>query len=374
MDPTYVYTRRSSARAWLMLVATGGAVLLLLVLIAVACRAGDGGTPTAGQDPASDQAVDDDAGGGAGQAGEGEEPESDGPGGGPDGGPDGGPGGGDPGGPGGGDPGEGGPHDTWQPLTGVQVVEERHPVPSQDYVRTGVRCPEGKVVLNGGFRSVGPATWGDPFLLQESNPGTVGGGATSLWLVSVYNDSAIARFVDLFAVCADPPPGYEVIRHDADMDPSEVIDATPTCPAGKSVLGGGAQVVGAGSANFRTVISTSAPVATAPVTFGWKAVIGNGTPIARTIGFKAVCANTIAGLQMVSDDMTVAPASTGTTTTGCPAGTVIGGGLGPVDGDATQWIPETYPDTGSADWVGTVRNSAAAERAFRVWAICAPAG
>lgn len=389
MNTTDLYPRRSNTRAWLMLVAAAGAVLVMLVLIMVACQARGGDTRAAGAGSTSAE-VDDDAtsrggsgGGGSGGAASGSgasgsgQPDGGGEedaGGGEGGGPGDGSSGGSDGGSSEGDPGDDGPHDTWPLLTGLEVVRETHAVPGDGYLRTGVHCPDGKVVLNGGFSNLGPDSFGEPFILQESTPGTVGGGAVSLWLLSISNTMAGAWNIEAYAVCADPPPGYEVVGYDADLDPSAVIDGTPACPDGKSVLGGGAQVVGAGSANFGIVMSRSAPAATAPGTFGWKTVLGNGTPVSRTIGFRVVCSNTIAGLQMVSHDVAVGPASVGTTAASCPDGAVIGGGLAPVDGHATQWIPETYPDIDAADWVATFRNSAAGDRVFRAWAICAQAG
>lgn len=374
------YPRRSgNARAWLFLAAAAAAVALLLLLIAVACQTGGGtaagnGDTTDGDTTNTGQ-IDDSSGeggsGGVGQSGEGE----DGEGGGGDGeGTDGG-GSGDSEGSGDGEePGDGEPADTGETLTGLEVVRDSYAVGANDYLRKGVRCPEGKVVLNGGFSTIGPDHLGDPFDVQESNPGTVGGGEISLWLISLRNHSAAPRNVDLYAVCADPPPGYEVTGHNASMDPAEVVNEIAECPTGKAVLGGGAQVVGAGSANFGTLISSSSPASVSRGTFGWRTVIGNLTPTARNIGFRVVCADQPAGFEIVSDDVPVPGNSFGTTAAACNAGTVIGGGLGPVDGNATQEIRQSYPDAGAGQWVGTFRNLPPAERLFRVWAVCAQAG
>jgi hypothetical protein len=57
-------------------------------------------------------------------------------------------------------------------------------------------------VLGGGAAVVGAGTGNFGTEVQESNPGTIGGGATSLWLAAVSNHSATSRTLGIFAVCA----------------------------------------------------------------------------------------------------------------------------------------------------------------------------
>jgi hypothetical protein len=371
MDPNQgLYPRqRATARTWAALVAAAAAVLVLAAFIAVACRSEQEQTPAGASSP--DVTLDADGAAGASGQSDGED--------GPDTGGEsaegGQPGGGTEGREsGGGDP-DGGPEDHGVPLTGVDIVRERHAVPAHGYLRQGVRCPEGKVVFNGGFENLVPDDFEDPLVLQESTPGTLGGGAVSLWLVSIRSEMAIEVNVDLYTVCADPPPGYEVIREDASMGPSEVVEGAPVCPDGKVTLGGGAQVVGAGSADFRTTITLSAPLNHPINTFSWRTAAGNGTPVGRTIGFKTVCADAPAGFQLTSQEVAAESGSTATAAVSCPAGTVIGGGLGPREYEgSTAWIHQTYPEAGSDQWVATSRNPAPSERTFRFWALCAQTG
>ncbi len=68
---------------------------------------------------------------------------------------------------------------------------------------------------------------------------------------------------------------------------------TVSCPAGKKVLGGGAQVVGEGSANFHTVIQelTVGTVGAGPtLTYVFLAAVQNNDSKAHTIGIFATCA------------------------------------------------------------------------------------
>src|SRR5690242_2076303 len=64
------------------------------------------------------------------------------------------------------------------------------------------------------------------------------------------------------------------------------------CPSGKVVIGGGAQVIGEGSADFLTVIQESGPGTSggAPVVWG-SAVKNNDLFNSHTLGFFAVCAD-----------------------------------------------------------------------------------
>ena len=66
-------------------------------------------------------------------------------------------------------------------------------------------------------------------------------------------------------------------------------DAT-NCPAGKKVFGGGAQVVGEGTANFHTVIQESTVGTTGlPSVDVYLVAIQNNDTVAHTIGIFAVC-------------------------------------------------------------------------------------
>lgn len=92
------------------------------------------------------------------------------------------------------------------------------------------------------------------------------------------------------------PPGfsgYQVVRTDFVVPAGGFLRNSSLCPVGKVVLGGGAQVVGAGTANFHTVIQESAPgtIGAPPGQSLWLVAIQNNDTVARTIGIFAVCAN-----------------------------------------------------------------------------------
>src|SRR5215213_3194131 len=68
------------------------------------------------------------------------------------------------------------------------------------FLRDTSICPAGKVVVGGGSQVVGEGTADFKTFLQESAPGTIGGGAQSLWLTSLRNSDVKAHNVGLFAV------------------------------------------------------------------------------------------------------------------------------------------------------------------------------
>ena len=127
------------------------------------------------------------------------------------------------------------------------------------FLRDTSVCPTGKVVVGGGSQVVGEGTADFKTFLQESAPGTIGGGAQSLWLTALRNSDTKQHKVGLFAVCATKPVGYEVVRKDTAVPAGGFVRTTANCPVGKVVLAGGAQVVGEGSAEFRTRVQESAP-------------------------------------------------------------------------------------------------------------------
>ena len=92
---------------------------------------------------------------------------------------------------------------------------------------------------------------------------------------------------------AGPPgvSGYEIVEATFDVPAGGFVRNSVSCPAGKKVLGGGAQVVGEGSADFHTIIQ-EATVGTvgAPPTYVFLAAVQNNDTKAHTIGIFATCA------------------------------------------------------------------------------------
>ncbi len=176
-------------------------------------------------------------------------------------------------------------------IGGYKVVERTFSLPAGGFVRNTALCPARKVVLGGGTAVVGAGSANFGTEVQESEPGTIGGGARSLWLAAVSNHSRINRTLGIFAVCANKPKGYKVAERTVSLPAGGFVRNTALCPVGKVVLGGGTAVVGAGSASFATEVQESSPG-----TIGggarslWLAAVSNHSRINRTLGIFAVCA------------------------------------------------------------------------------------
>ena len=83
--------------------------------------------------------------------------------------------------------------------------------------------------------------------------------------------------------------GYQVVENAVSLPAGGFVRQTALCPAGKVVLGGGAAVVGAGSANFGTEMQESDP-GTLGTTSLWLAAVSNHSANNYTLGIFAVCA------------------------------------------------------------------------------------
>lgn len=177
-------------------------------------------------------------------------------------------------------------------LPGYEVVTTDVVIPAGNFGRQAVQCSAGKVVLGGGEQVAGEGTNDFHVRLQESAPGIVNAG-TNVWLASVQNEDAAQHTVRIFATCAYPPSGYEVVS--GPVTPLAAGGgfnrAAVQCSLGKVVVGGGAQVVNEGTANFNTKIQESAPGIVNINTNVWLVAIKNLDGAAHSVQSFAVCAS-----------------------------------------------------------------------------------
>ncbi len=186
---------------------------------------------------------------------------------------------------------------------GYQVIHKDVVVPAGGFVRDTAVCPTGKVVLAGGTQVVGEGTRDFRTRMQESAPGTIGGGAQSLWLVALRNGDITKHTLRLYAVCASKPAGYQVVRKDVGVPAGGFLRSTANCPDGSVVFGGGSSVIGEGTADFRTRMQESAPGTVGGSTSVFLTALRNTDSRPHTIGMHAVCARTPAGYQVVRRDL-----------------------------------------------------------------------
>ena len=173
-----------------------------------------------------------------------------------------------------------------------QVVETDAVIAAGSFARETANCPAGTVVLGGGAQVAGEGTADFHTRLQESAPGIVD-VATNVWLASVRNEDDVPHTARIFAVCASPPSGYEVVTGAiTSLGAGGGFNRDGIqCPAGKAVLGGGAQVAGEGTGNFNTRLQESAPGIVGANTNVWLVSMKNLDVVAHNVQFFAVCAN-----------------------------------------------------------------------------------
>jgi hypothetical protein len=259
-------------------------------------------------------------------------------------------------------------------IGGYKVVEKTFSLPAGGFVRNTAPCPAGKVALGGGAQVVGAGSANFGTVVRESEPGTLGGGA--LWLAAVSNQSSTSRTLGIFAVCANKPRGYKVVEKTFSLPAHGFVRHTAPCPAGKVVLGGGAAVVGAGSANFGTVVRESSPGTLGGGSL-WLAAVSNRSATHRTLGIFAVCASKPTNYTVVEKKVSLPAGGFVRDTAVCPAGKVVLGGgsavVGAGTGNFATTVQESDPGTlgGGSLWLAAVRNHSRSHRTLGIFAVCA---
>jgi hypothetical protein len=119
---------------------------------------------------------------------------------------------------------------------GYEVVKSP-PMSFSDGGYGGWSCPAGKVVLGGGFDATGPVSVSAPGTPGSVWPHYTFGTNEYGWVVRDAQDGA-SNTITVYAVCADPVPGYEVVDS-GEMSFSDTGYGGWSCPTGKVVTGGG---------------------------------------------------------------------------------------------------------------------------------------
>jgi len=263
-------------------------------------------------------------------------------------------------------------------IGGYTVVEKTFSLPAGGFVRSTAPCPAGKVVLGGGAAVVGAGSANFGTVIQESEPGTVG-GTTSVWLAAVSNQSSTNRTLGIFAVCAKKPKGYKVVEKTFSLPAHGFVRDTALCPVRKVVLGGGAAVVGGGSANFGTVVQESSPGTISGTRSVWLAAVSNHSATKRTLGVFAVCAPKPTNYSVVEHKVSLPGGGFVRDTATCPAGKVVLGGGSAVVGAGTgnfatvvqESSPGTFGGGATSLWLAAVSNHSRTSRTLGIFAVCA---
>jgi hypothetical protein len=212
--------------------------------------------------------------------------------------------------------------DTTPMITGYQVVSAEVTLAAGGYARRSATCPAGKVVLSGGVTDSHGG--GVKTVIRESGP-VAGDSGTSSWTAAISNEDGTDRNIQIVAVCADPPPGYEIRRREGTLSPGGDVTFTGAhqfrCVNGTVGLGGGVLVPG--RRNYGTAIRRSFPTTLQ----GWFAHIGmpDGKQERTVVGL-LVCADPPAGYHHRASEYLMAAGADIEVSTACDPGTVVLGG------------------------------------------------
>lgn len=214
-------------------------------------------------------------------------------------------------------------------VPGIEVVTVAGPANSNQVKSVQASCPAGKQVIGGGG-SAGAFFTGvilteitlDPALTSVTVTGREDAyGTSQQWPVVAH------------AVCAEPPPGLQLVTTTGVYSSTKRQTVSVRCPTGKQVLSVGGRVDGAEG----EVVLTSAWVSTNPaVAYITGAEGDDGTDRSWGMRVHAVCADPLPGYQVLQH--TTAPGSPPLQpfqTPACPAGKRVLG----VGGRTTTSIP-----------------------------------
>ncbi|MEQ7009066.1 hypothetical protein ABN028_23075 [Actinopolymorpha sp. B17G11] len=185
-------------------------------------------------------------------------------------------------------------------VEGLSWMFEESAENSEAVKRARAECPQGKRVLGGGARINGPGR----MVLTRLRPyyeKTYGKSGYVVTAAETYAGNSKNWKVDVYAICADPLPGYHIVTTQTARSSSARQAAVAPCPGGKRAVGSGATVgldhgleVGVGLQVARASgsgDSTRAQAHEAP----------QGYPYDWNLFTHAVCADTPAGYQVVYD-------------------------------------------------------------------------
>jgi hypothetical protein len=393
MTTMYLSGRHSpSTRQWITLGAAAAVVLVLVLLVAFGCQArtGAGAAPSgdtgaagsapatpAPATPAPGNGTDGSGGVATGGALGSTPPPGDDEGGGADN-----SGGNQSGGNGNGNDGDGGQNNGGGPavLAGLEVVSTDRQVAAGGVLVDHAMCPDGKVVVGGGVWVNLTSPEDFKTQLRESGPVATSPSVVRRWRAVITNGAEEARMIRIFAVCAVPPPSYQLVNEDVVLPSGGGhVRSWALCPQGTVALSGGAYVITPGLTN--RVRLQESMLLTPFEGWGWVVAASNTDTVDRTVRISAVCSEEPAGFDVVRTDHVMNGSGFLSVPHWCPEGThILGGGAGVVGalaGNYRTFLRESGPIHIGGDyrgwWLGLSKASSA-QHTVRVSATCVATG
>lgn len=232
-------------------------------------------------------------------------------------------------------------------------------------------CPEEvQEALFGGIRSIGSDGQEPATRVQYSAPGR--SGDSSAWVVGVSNVGEEAEEVETYAVCAEPPPDFDIDTEDFVIGAGTYEEEGFACAGEDRVpLGGGVDFRGTGEPDTR--IEYGSPMALSSGAYGWEHGISNHASERREMQTIVLCAKAPEGYWIYSS-REVLDRQFEEFQEACLSAdpVVISGGAN--SGDTETRIASSYPDDVTAStWHVGMSNETVASPEVITYAVCADA-
>ena len=193
-------------------------------------------------------------------------------------------------------------------------------------------CPPGLRAIGAGVSVESP---GNHIILEGLRPTATGVTATGH-----ANSGTNTWAVTAQAICAEPPAGLEIVSVTSPSNANRPKTATAACPGAKRVIGAGAEILGG---NGKVVIDGMRPFGTEVDASG--DVIGTYDE-PWSVRSYAICADPLAGQQIVTRLSDIGSLHTQLTATLCPTGTrLLGTGFDVVGGSGEVGVVQLAPSS-----------------------------
>jgi hypothetical protein len=255
-------------------------------------------------------------------------------------------------------------------IAGLERVIAGSPTNSTDTRSATASCPSGKQVTGAGAEI---DSGGGQVILRRVRPDP---GLTSVTVTAHEDETGNPDTwaVRAIAFCAPPPAGLERVSFTTASNSSNK-GAVATCPAGKRVLGTGAELDGAGRQVFVNAITPASGLNSVTV---FAVEDDDGATANWSVTGYAVCANPVAGRQRVVATSTTGSPVLQSAQADCPTGkqlTGLGGDIAGGGGDVIldELEPTTTALTSALVVAGEDEDGTTANWSVRAFAICADA-
>jgi len=251
-------------------------------------------------------------------------------------------------------------------VPGLQLVTKATALDSSNGKSAFAFCPSGKSALGGGGRIIGGQ---GQVALDDMNPeAPIAVSATGREDADGFAGSWLA---ETSAICASPVPGLQVV---SSTSPANSVDkgATAVCPAGKQLLGAGASIFSnaVGGVTLDDVIANGSSARV------FAREMPGGTSVNWFVSARAVCADPLPGLQLVSATSPSDSFGAKSISATCPSGKKLLGGGGEITGGLGEVVlKDIHPNGGNLTAMVAaaeeVQGGSARSWNIRAFAVCA---